>query len=381
VLVVCIILVVIGLIGALLFLRKRGPAAAPDPRAAWPGPDHVTARPWPGTPPAAAAPPPKSADELARLAALAWIRAETLPEPRRQAITAVFKHVPRPPRLMQQLISQEFVNNASLEELGELIGSEPLVAAKVLATANSAMFGLANPVTGLNQAISTLGLITLRSLCLQYMLIKSFQADSPERQKLLTNVWNASTLASELTLKLARATGRPEPGRLVTLVVLSFLGRLATTATMPRGLLGSIAVGSFLDRTLQEQSSLGLSASEIGGLLMRDWDLPAALIDEVRRVDPTLTDADQGIDLALCYLCARLGEQLASGELKDLADFDLALSGSLDLHCLQSRLPEPAWQALAAALREPALCQAMQVMTRAVRSGANSSEASAAVAA
>ena len=380
-LVVCIILVALGLIGALLFLRKPRPAAAPAQRSALTGHDPVDGRPRPGTPPAVAAPQPRSAEELARLAALVWIRAETLPAPRRQAITAVFKHVPRPPRLMQQLISPEFVNNTGLEELAELIGREPLVAARVLAKANSAMFGLTTPVTGLPQAISTLGLITLRILCMQYMMIRSFKADSPERQALLTNVWNASTLASELTLKLARATRRAEPGRLVTLVVLSFLGRLATTATMPRGLLGSIAVGSFLDRTLQEQSALGLSASEIGGLLMRVWDLPAALIDEVRRVDPTLTDADPDIDLALCYLCARLGEQLASGELSDLADFDLALSDSLDLHCLQRRLAEPAWQALAAALREPALCQAMQVMTRAVRSGAGSSMASAAVAA
>jgi HD-like signal output (HDOD) protein len=209
------------------------------------------------------------------------------------------------------------------------------------------------------------------------MLIKSFQADSPERQKLLTNVWNASAVASELTLKLARAVGRPEPGRLVTLVVLSFLGRLATTATMPRGLLGSIAVGSLLERTRHEQSALGLSSSEIGGLLMRDWDLPAGLIDEVRRVDPTLTDADQNLDLALCYLGARLGERLASGELGSLADFDLARDDSLDFHCLQVRLADSAWQALAAALHDPALCQTMQVMTRALRSGASAAAASA----
>ncbi len=374
-LVVCITLVALGLIGALLFLRKPTPAAAAVQRSGSTGAAQAGGQARTGGSAAVATPRPRSAEELARLAALVWIRAEKLPAPRRQAITAVFKHVPRPPRLMQQLISPEFVNNTGLEELAELIGREPLVAARVLAKANSAMFGLATPVTGLPQAISTLGLITLRILCLQYMMIRSFKADSPERQALLTNVWNASTLASELTLKLARATGRPEPGRLVTLVVLSFLGRLATTSTMPRSLLGSIAVGSFLDRTLQEQASLGLSASEIGGLLMRDWDLPAALIDEVRRVDPTLTEADPELDLGLCYLCARLGEQLASGELKDLADFDLALDDSLDLHCLQRRLPEPAWQGLAAALREPALCEAMRVMTRAVRSGTTAFEA------
>jgi len=330
-------------------------------------PEPARARPEPVAP---ASSVDANAPHDAALSALTWIRAETLPEARRQAFAAVFKNVPRPPRLLQQLISSEFVNNASLEQLTDLISSEPLVAAKVLATANSSMYGLSRPVTGLGQAVSYLGLITMRSLCLQYMLIKSFQADSPERQTLLTDTWNASSLASELTLKLAQAMVRPDPGRLVTLVVLSFLGRLATSATMPRGLLGVIPVGSFLQRTEQEQTKLGLSSSEIGGLLMRDWDLPVSLIDEVREIDPGLVLPDQSLDLALCYLCARLGEQLASGALQRLDEFDLARCDDVDFRQLRRRLGEPAWQAMARCLDEPALSGSMTDMATALRSGA-----------
>jgi HD-like signal output (HDOD) protein len=325
--------------------------------------------------PAAVAPAPaaavaKSAALLAELDALDWIRAETLPDRQREAVAAVFKHVPRPPRLLQQLVSPEFVNNASMDELADLIGSEPLVATRVLATANSAIFGLSSPVKGLHQAISTLGLITLRILCLQYLMIRSFKADSPERQTLLTNLWNASTLASELCPKLARAIGRPDPSRLGTLVVLSFLGRLAANATMPRGLLSTIPVGSFLERSRNEQAALGLSAAEIGGLLMHAWDLPDSLVNDVRRVDPTLVERAPDLDLALCYVCARLGEKLASGELRSLSGFDLAHDASADFHHVQSRLSRPEWAAMAAALREPALCESIDTMARALREGA-----------
>ena len=364
VLLIPILLAALALAGLVLFLRKSRPdgvALAPT-RPAMPAPAAVA--------PAPAAAVAKSAALLAELDALDWIRAETLPDRQREAVAAVFKHVPRPPRLLQQLVSPEFVNNASMDELADLIGSEPLVATRVLATANSAIFGPSSPVKGLHQAISTLGLITLRILCLQYLMIRSFKADSPERQTLLTNLWNASTLASELCPKLARAIGRPDPSRLGTLVVLSFLGRLAANATMPRGLLSTIPVGSFLERSRNEQAALGLSAAEIGGLLMHAWDLPDSLVNDVRRVDPTLVERAPDLDLALCYVCARLGEKLASGELRSLSGFDLAHDASADFHHVQSRLSRPEWAAMAAALREPALCESIDTMARAQREGA-----------
>ena len=304
---ILVLLAALVLAGLAFFLRKPKPAAAmaaPALPSAHSTPDAPRA-PASQTPPGAAKPPAL----LAELDALAWIRAEDLAPPRRQAVADVFRHVPRPPRLLQQLLSPEFINNAGMEELAELIGSEPLVATRVLATANSSLFGLATPVKNLRQAISTLGLITLRILCLQYMMIRSFKADSPERQTLLTNLWNASTLASELSQRLARAIGRPDPSRLGTLVVLSFLGRLASNATMPRGLLATIPVGSFLERTRNEQGALGLSAAEIGGLLMHSWDLPTSLVDDVRRVDPCLVERAPDLDLSLCYVSARLGRE------------------------------------------------------------------------
>lgn len=376
VLLIPVLLAALVLAGVVFFLKRRKldapgrPSAAASAASAEPAEPAPTAPSAPSAPLQAAMPPPKPPELLAQLDALAWIRAEALPEARRRAVADVFRHVPRPPRLLQQLLSPEFINKAGMEELADLIGGEPLVAARVLATANSAMFGLATPVKGLRQAIAVLGLITLRILCLQYLMIRSFKADSPERQTLLTHLWNASTLASEMSQRLARRLGRPDPSRLGTLVVLSFLGRLAVSAALPRGLLATLPAGSFLQRTRNEQAALGLGTAEIGGLLMHGWDLPASLVDDVRRVDPCLVERAPDLDLALCYLCARLGERLASGDLRRLSDFDLAASDSIDFHRIQARLARPDWLALAAALREPALCEALQRVADALRDGA-----------
>src|SRR5664280_3509771 len=125
------------------------------------------------------------------------LRADALPDDLRQAFVTAFKDVPRPPKLLHRLLSPDFVNEASAAQLVDLIVGEPLIAAKVLTRINSPMYGLKAPVRSIGQAVTYLGLNTVRSLCLQYILIASFKADSAERKHMLDAAWNASALASE----------------------------------------------------------------------------------------------------------------------------------------------------------------------------------------
>ena len=84
---------------------------------------------------------------------------------------------------MQQLLSPEFVARASSTELSELVMAEPLIAAKVLSTVNSPFYALQKPVTNIGQAVTFLGINTVRSICLQYMLAEAFKPKLAESQK------------------------------------------------------------------------------------------------------------------------------------------------------------------------------------------------------
>ena len=76
--------------------------------------------------------------------------------------------------------------------------SEPLIAAKVLSTVNSPLYGLHRPVTNIGQAVTFLGISSVRSLCLQYMLAEAFKPTQAEAQKAFDAIWKASAIASEL---------------------------------------------------------------------------------------------------------------------------------------------------------------------------------------
>ena len=362
-----LVLLVAVAVAALLLLRRRpaGPAAEPMARTASPAPALAdTPRPAAAAGTTAfaparalAAPPPPE------LAGFTLVRAVDLSPDKAARYTATFRDVPRPPRLLHQLLSPDFVNDASSAQLADLIRPEPLLAAKVLAAVNSPLYGLQRPVAGVDQAVVYLGVDTVRSLCMQYMLMASFRTDRPECQRLLDTVWAASAMASELAQRLAQQLGLDQRGALVSSVVLSFLGRLATVAATPAGILSTIPPRGLLERKDAEQRKLGLSASEIGRLLMTEWQLPAEVTADAADLDRLLAQVQPDPDgarsnrLALGYLCARLGERLAHDELARLSDFDLDTDPSLELFHLQPHFDPIVQARLPRLLKDPALSQ------------------------
>jgi len=276
------------------------------------------------------------------------------------------------------LVSPTFVANANTAELSEMVIAEPQVAAKVLAMVNSPFYGLKAPLASIGQAVTFLGMNTVRGICLHYLLDASFRSNDPEVKKTFDVLWNASAFASELCFKLAQQLQLPEPGALVTQVVLNFLGPVTSHSLLPRSAALAMSSKSFLDRTRLEQEQLGLCAAELGSLLMQQWQLPQSIIDPVRDIDRVLlvpcsaAASPQQARMAFCYLCARLGEMLAYGKIKDLARFELAQEPGPDLYYLQTYLQQPGLERLQDALRRPELVAAINAMSMAMNSKHNS---------
>lgn len=276
-----------------------------------------------------------------------------------QGIVATFRNVPRPPRLLSRLVAMDLLNAPSSAELVGLITGELLIAAKVLAAVNAPAYGLPQPVAGVGQAVTYLGLNRVRAICMHYALQQAFQADSPERAERLKALWHASALAGELSQQTPQRVSLADPGELTSAVLLSFLGNLAVAVAVPRPMLGRIPARCHFTRSRAEQALLGLSAGEIGRLLMRQWELPAPVIDAVAAIEQRLHTAHspQGDEATLReafgYLCARLGERLVWGELESLAAFDLAHDTDPELALVRPLAQDARFAALLGQLRAP----------------------------
>jgi HD-like signal output (HDOD) protein len=299
--------------------------------------------------------------EPTELAGFKWLTANDLPEARKDALLTAIRGIPRPPSSMQKLLSPDFVARASSSELSELVMGEPLIAAKVLSTVNSPMYGLHKPVGSIGQSVTFLGMTTVRSICMQYMLAEAFKPKLAESQRCFDALWKASAVASELCVRVCKALNLPEQGSLTTQVVLSFVGQLATASLLPAGGLQQWLQCDRLARARLEQELLGMNACEIGCLLMKSWELPDGLVNDIGDIGRQLvtpfatTQPQRAPRIALGYLCARLGERLTLGQLESLADYDPQQDLGTDTHHLRNSLAHPSLARMGQALASPEL--------------------------
>jgi HD-like signal output (HDOD) protein len=300
-------------------------------------------------------------------------RSADLPREEALAIMAMLDRIPRPPSALHKLVSPEFLIKANTAELSEMVIAEPQIAAKVLVVVNSPFYGLKAPLGSIGQAVTFLGMNTVRSICLQYMLDESFQSKDPEVKRIFDGLWNASAFASELCFKLAQLLQLPEPGALVTQVVLSFLGHVASHSLLRKDLVVAMMSKGLLERSRVEQDHLGLCAAEIGSLLMQKWELPQSIIDRVRDIDQVLLSpcdpalGQRSTNMAFCYFCARMGEKLSYGSVKDLATFQLEQEQSPEFFHLQSYLQQSGIARLNEYLHMPEVVTSINTMVQSMQ--------------
>jgi len=369
-----LVLAVLAAIGV-VFLLKKGSTQVKEPaRRQAPGLPPNTAPVF--QPPLVAKPQPAVRSIVrvanpqieAMLKGFEFTRSADLSKEEAQAVVDLLVRIPRPPSALHKLVSPEFLASANTSELSEIVMAEPQIAAKVLVVVNSPFYGLKSPLESIGQAVTFMGMNSVRSICLQYMLDESFQSQDPEIKKIFDGLWNASAFASELCYKLAQLLQLPEPGALVTQVVLSFLGHVASHSLLPKSLVMPMMAKGMLERARVEQRELGLSAAEIGSLLMREWELPDSIVTHVRDIDSVLvtpcdsTQLQRSTRMAFCYVCARLGERLAYGEIKDLAAFDLLQEQSVEFFHVHSYLNLPTLARLNEFLHMPEVVASINAM-------------------
>lgn len=302
------------------------------------------------------------------LASFRWLTVQDLDEPRRESLQVAIKGIPRPPHSLQKLLSPDFVARAGSAELSELVMGEPMIAAKILSTVNAPFYGLHQPVNGIGQAVTFLGMNTVRNICVQYMLAEAFKPRLATSQKAFDGIWRASAIASELCVRLSKALNLPDQGSLSTQVVLGFVGHLSAASLMPPQALDDwLSIGR-LERARREQEIMALSAGEVGGLLMNAWGLPEVMVNGVRTINRVLITPPSAHPIAeaprqaLCYLCARLGERLALGQLASLDGFDPFQDTGPDTFYLNQHLRNPMLRQLPAALASAEVQDAMHQM-------------------
>lgn len=357
----------IAILIALLALVRAGhsPPVAPHKR----GVAVDTGHREPETPEVTAAPPlPASALEPDELAAFTLVATSDINPARRAMLLEEMERIFLPPRSLRELSSPEFFNSGNTRELSDFLMREPVLAARVLGVVNSPLHGLQSPIVSVQHAINYLGVNTVRSIAIRFLVEESYRTETPSLQPLYKRIWDAGLMGSEICTLLSQRLGFSDIGASATVTVLSFVGDFAALTLMPPETSLESWQHGLLERSRIQQGALGFSAMVAGDLLLQRWGLPPSVVSGIERAGtilvtpaPTPTGPDT-LRLALCYLSARIGEGIAMGRITELDQISLSPDQRPELFHLQSYLAQPAFAKLPDILQSPEIRLALARM-------------------
>jgi HD-like signal output (HDOD) protein len=276
-------------------------------------------------------------------------------EPLRKAISNV-RSLPSPPALYLRLVEELRSDQTSLQRVGEIIGGDVGMSAKVLQLVNSAFFGLPRHLSTPVEAACYLGVETIKSLVLSIHAFSELKRESLEGFA-IDWLFEHSLAVGQLSREIAQAEGAPPQARDEAMMagMMHDIGQLVLATQVTAPFLEAVRVSG--QRRLQmwnaELEVLGATHAEVGAYLLGLWGLPQPIVEAVayhHRPGALLALTKGSADPSFLVAWVHAADALL-GEIRDPRS--PGVPPQLDLECLQaSGLADrvPVWRELAASL-------------------------------
>jgi len=206
----------------------------------------------------------------------------------RKKISLVFnsirysKGLPTLPHILLKVIEACDREDMSIKELGEIIAKDPSLSTKILRMVNSAFYNLPQKVNQFEQALSLLGIDTIKNLALCTSVYQVFDHKNVDRLCNLKLFWWHSLTCAVLADLLAKKTGSVSAEDAFLCGLLHDIGKLMLWENFPKEY--SELFTSSKSKTnffIEEHQMLGITHAEAGAWLIENWQLQSFLIDAV----------------------------------------------------------------------------------------------------
>ena len=223
-----------------------------------------------------------------------------------RAVLGRIAHLPVIPATYQTIVELLESETTTVVDLGKVVQRDPGLAANLLKLVNSAYFGLRQRVSDPAEAVSFLGVETLKGLALLHGVFQqagAFPAGFNGGQ-----LWRHSLDLAATAREIARKEGqdRAVQAECFTGGLLHDVGLLILASGFPAEY---ARIVRFLDEEPvaiieAERRVLGVHHGEVGGYLLGLWGLPAAVVDAVRLHHGPPPQVGTGFSPALVVLAA-----------------------------------------------------------------------------
>jgi HD-like signal output (HDOD) protein len=248
--------------------------------------------------------------------------------------------LPSIPDLAHSLIKTLNDEDASIEEVSDLITRDPAISAKVLRIANSAQFGLPRGVGSVEDAIAMVGMNRVRTVALGACFSLSF----PRMPGLdMHNFWKTSMACAGYAEWLAQKLGADRPMAWLTGMMVR-LGEILIAQAEPQTLLEieklPLAPGV---RWQRERQLVGFAEGQLTAELARRWNFPMQMVQALQRCADPLVDQAYSRLGAIVHIAGLLADTPNAGpEQVEGLPSDVLAALSLDAEWMREHFPSNA---------------------------------------
>ena len=168
---------------------------------------------------------------------------------------------------------------SSTAQVADVISKDTSLTAKLLKLVNSPFYGLPQRIDSISRAVMVIGGQEISTLALGISAINAFK-DIPSELINMRTFWEHSVAVGALAQVLGKATGHGAAERLFVAGILHDIGRLVMFKKLPHAAVETIyyARANQTPMVVAENEVLGFTHPQVGGLLLRAWKFPEALV-------------------------------------------------------------------------------------------------------
>jgi two-component system cell cycle response regulator len=192
--------------------------------------------------------------------------------------------LPTLPAVALKILEVARKEDVTVSEMEKVISADPPLAAKVLRIVNSPFYSLPRKVTSVRQAISLLGVNSVKNLALGFSLVRSNNRSKASGFD-YTGFWKKSIITAVAAKLLARQGMSQVSGEdCFFLGLLEDIGVLAVNQAAPKPYADVLRLkrDKKLAQDAAEREVLGFDHAEAGSFLIESWGLPAVFHQPIR---------------------------------------------------------------------------------------------------
>lgn len=170
----------------------------------------------------------------------------------------------------------------SFARIGKIISADAVLSARILKLANSSLFGFPSQIETITHAVTVIGMAQIRDLVLATTVADQFRG-MPRNLIDMKSFWVHSIACGLASRVIATYRHEPNVERYYVLGMFHDLGRLILFLNFPEQVVEALSRAHSQEELLYklEQDVIGCDHAELGGALLKKWQLPESLREPV----------------------------------------------------------------------------------------------------